>query len=484
MTTTTPARNESATTEPRPAGKLGVPAIVFMVLAGAAPLGAVAASYPVLIAVSQSAVTPLMFLIAGAALLLFSVGFTRMTVFVRDAGAFYSYVQAGLGRIPGVGAATLAIGAYLLLFISIAAYLGVATVALIEHFGGPSTPWLMWTVVWVAFSGLLAFRNIEVSVRFLGVLLVVEILIVVVLDVAILAQGGQAGYSLAPLNPAGLNDGGAALGIMFAFFGYIGFEATAVFRNEARNPDRTIPRATYIAVGLITVLYGVSAYAITIGGGVDQIVASATANPTELVIGLSATYVAPIVADVMRVLLTTSILACLVMFHNVLARYIQTIATKGIAPASLGQIHPKFKAPSRASLTVTLIAIAVLAVLTVIGLDPIAQIYTWLSGAATLGIIALMSLTSLAVFIFFQRSHTARKNVWTTAVAPAVAFFALATVVFLIVQNFTLLTGGEVAAASLLILVVALFVLGIAVALVMRRTRPQVYADLLNTVRT
>ena len=42
--------------------------------------------------------------------------------------------------------------------------------------------------------------------------------------------------------------GAPGLGLLFAFLGFFGFEATAVFRNEARDPDHTVPRATYIAV--------------------------------------------------------------------------------------------------------------------------------------------------------------------------------------------------------------------------------------------
>lgn len=463
---------------------LGVPAIVFMVLAGAAPLGAVAAMYPVLIAVSQSVVTPLMFVIAGAVLLVFSVGFTRMTKYVHDAGAFYSYVQAGLGRIPGIGAATLAIGAYLLLFIGVAAQLGYATVMLILHFGGPATPWWSWAIAWVGVSGLLAYRNIELSVKVLGVLLSIEILIVVVLDVAIFAHGGAAGFSSAPVNPVALHGGGVALGIMFAFFGYVGFEATAVFRNEARDPDRTIPRATYVAVTLIAVLYGVSAYAITMGVGVDRVVELATANSQSLVLDLAATYVAPVMSDVMQVLITTSILACVVMFHNVLARYLQTISAKGVAPVWWSAIHPRYRAPSRASLAITVPSLIVMTSFVTMGLDPITQIYTWLSGAATLGILALMALTSLAVFVFFRRIDTSHLSPWATSFAPAAAFLCLAAVVCLVVANFALLTGGRTASIVLLIVIVAAYATGVLRALIIRRRHPHTYAALTNTIDT
>ena len=483
-----PAHGRSAELEPvtavdanHHAGRLGVASIVFMVLAGAAPLGAVAANYPVLVAVSQSVVTPLMFLIAGVVLVAFSVGFTRMARYVHDAGAFYSYVQAGLGRLVGVGAATLAVGAYFILFVAVAAYLGTATSALIVHFGGPETPWWIWSLAWVAVSGVLAYRNIDLSVKVLGFLLAVEVLIVIVLNVAIVSRGGEAGLSLAPLDFGKLGTGNAALGVMFAFFGFVGFEATAVFRNEARDPERTIPRATYAAVMLIAILYGVSAYSITVGAGVNNIVRLATEDPPALVLNLSTRYVAPIMVDVFQVFLLTSILACLVMFHNVLARYLQTLSSKGIGLDSLARIDPRYRAPSRASLAVTVPAMAFVALSVAVGLDPILQTYTWLSGAATLGILALMALTSLAVFVFFRRASVTGHNIWRTSVAPAVAFISLSMVVCLVVANFPLLTGGAIPAVVLLALVAATFVVGVVTALIMRSSRPDAYERLIGS---
>ena len=48
------------------------------------------------------------------------------------------------------------------------------------------------------------------------------------------------------------------IAVLFALTGFIGFEATAVFRDEARDPERTIPRATYAAVLIIGAFYAVT----------------------------------------------------------------------------------------------------------------------------------------------------------------------------------------------------------------------------------
>lgn len=126
---------------------------------------------------------------------------------------------------------------------------------------------------------LLGYRDIEVSAKVLGVALVLEALVVLIVDFAVFVKGGDNGLSAAPLNPSHLFDGAPGLGLMFAFFAFVGFEATAVFRSEAKDPERTIPRATYIAVAIIGGLYALTSFAVANGLGVARAAAVAGAIP-------------------------------------------------------------------------------------------------------------------------------------------------------------------------------------------------------------
>lgn len=77
--------------------KLGVPGIVFMVIAAAAPITGVVRNFLIVIGVSAFVGPPLMVLVVAVILLLFFVVYAWMTPHVPDAGAFYSYVDRGLG---------------------------------------------------------------------------------------------------------------------------------------------------------------------------------------------------------------------------------------------------------------------------------------------------------------------------------------------------------------------------------------------------
>ena len=106
---------------------LGVFSIVLMVVAATAPLTVVAGTQPLVMTYTENNSIPVYYLATGAILLLFSVGFTKMSGHVPNAGAFYSYIQAGLGKTMGLGAATMALLSYVLICIAVLAYLGYAT---------------------------------------------------------------------------------------------------------------------------------------------------------------------------------------------------------------------------------------------------------------------------------------------------------------------------------------------------------------------
>ncbi|MFC9362575.1 APC family permease [Rhodococcus sp. NPDC057014] len=462
---------------------LGVGSIVFMVVAAAAPLGVMVANTPIITGISGSAGAPLFFLIATVVLVFFSVGFTAMSKFVPNAGAFYSYIQAGLGRHVGSGAAALALVSYGVLLIGVNGYLGVATSNVVSAHFHVDIQWWIYSFAWLLIIGVLGYRDIELSSKVLGVLLVVEIAVVVVLDIAIVVKGGESGLGVEPLSFSTFTSGTPTLGLMFAFFCFFGFEATAVFRNEAKDPDRTVPRATYIAVLSIGIFYAISSWAVMEGAGSDSVVEKAKADPENLVLDLAASYGAPILKDVMQVLLVTSTFACILSFHNVITRYQFTLAGKGMLPKRLADVSEKHLAPSTSSLIASAISLAAMALVTALGWDPITSIYTWLSGAATLGLIGLMVLTNLAV-IFYFRTKASAPTVWHSLLAPAMSLISLTIILALVIANFSLLVGDKTTAAVVGGLIAVAFAVGLAGAEVMKRQRPDRYAELAaDTVR-
>jgi amino acid transporter len=109
------------------------------------------------------------------------------------------------------------------------------------------------------------------------VLLTAELLVLIITAVAVFANHG-ADINLAnSFSPAAIFAGGfaggAGIAIAFAFASFIGFEATAIYGEESKDPKRIVPKATYWAVGIITAVFAFTSFAMAtaMGGNSDGV---------------------------------------------------------------------------------------------------------------------------------------------------------------------------------------------------------------------
>src|ERR1700760_451878 len=176
-------------------GSLGVWGIVFVVVAAASPLGVIGGPVPLGIASGNGTGFPTIFIISTIIVLLFAVGFTALTPHVPNAGAFYSYIGKGLGKITGFGFAFVALISYLALEIGVYGLIGQGAQALFASYGLPQIHWGIWALIAVVIVAVLGHRNIDLSRNVLGILLIAEVAIVLALDAVVAFTGGHEGLS-------------------------------------------------------------------------------------------------------------------------------------------------------------------------------------------------------------------------------------------------------------------------------------------------
>lgn len=278
-------------------GKLNTASIVFMVIAAAAPLTVIGGNVPLMIASGNGIGAPIGFVVAAFVMLMFSVGFVAMTPHVEKAGAFYAYVTRGLGISAGTGTALLALLTYTCIQVGVYAYMGGVLEGVVKSLGGPDIVWWVYTLATAIVVAVLGYRHIELSSRVLGVALIFEIGVVAVLDIVIVAKGGDSGVNLSSFTPGSIFSGPVGIAVLFGLTGFIGFESTAVFRDEAVDPDRTVPRATYIAVLVIGGFYAVSSWAVILGFGPDKAMATAKADPINFIFLIMERYLGAVGRD-------------------------------------------------------------------------------------------------------------------------------------------------------------------------------------------
>ncbi|HEY5878105.1 MAG TPA: APC family permease [Nakamurella sp.] len=302
---------------------LGTGSIAFLVIAAAAPLTVMAGVAPLAILVGGIG-APAGYLAAGAVLTLFAVGFMAMTRHTGGAGAFYSYITMGLGRTTGMASGVLAVVAYNALQIGVYGLLGQQIADAIATFTGLEVPWWAVALVAVVIVWFVGRRGIEVGAKILGVLLIAETAILALLAGAVILQGGAPGtsaLSVASFSPEAMFAPGMIGVLAFCFAAFMGFESTALYRPEARNPERTIPRATYAAVVFMGLFYFLIVWAIIQAFGNEAVIEAAAADPASMFFVAMQTYVGTWASDLMYVLIMTSVLASQIAFHNAINRY-------------------------------------------------------------------------------------------------------------------------------------------------------------------
>ncbi|QOT17268.1 MULTISPECIES: APC family permease [Paenarthrobacter] len=475
--TTKGKQTPTRTQEDKLSGNMGVGELVMNVLAFSSPLTTVAGTLPVMLLFSGHT-APGIYLLVTLMLLIFSVGFVRMSRSVDAPGGFYSFVTAGLGKPAGLGGALLALVGYIFIgFFAPSLFALTLQGFVVNTLGGPEIPWYWYGLGIITVTTLLAYNRIDLSAKVLTVVMLLESAVVVIFDVAAFASGDVSqgvGFSMPWITDAGLG-----LALLFAVGNFFGFEATVIYRDEVKNPDRTIPRATYLAVVGIGLFYAVAAWAYTAFLGADNVQDEAKANTVNLFNDGATVLVGKIFADIGVVLLITSILASMLSIQNIAARYSFSLAADGALPRILGRVHPRHKSPYVSAVGVGMVWVVATVVFTLVGVAPEA-LYPIASGSGTFSVLLLMFITSFAVLVYFVRRRSfAPESVWKTIVSPIVSVLFLGLITYLAIANYPELIGGSaVMTAIFMTFTFALFIGGIIYAYFLRSKRPEVYARL------
>jgi amino acid transporter len=476
---------------------LGVPDLVFFIVAASAPLTAVAGGQAATYLVTGNKGIPFLFIPLAIVLGVFAVGYAAMSRHVADAGAFYTYVVRGLGRIPGVGVAFVALVSYNAMQIGIYGLFGVATSAFMADKIGITLDWQWWCLIGGAIIATLGVLKIDLNARVLGVALILEVLVVAIFDLGVISSPGPQGLTTVGFSPSEAT--GTALGaaLTFSVAAFVGFESAAIYSEECKDPKRTVARATFIAVALIGVFYALSSWLLANAVGPDTMVNpdalvkagfttpdGAAPDPTTVLIGSGTATLGAFWGDCASALFCTSLFAALLAFHNAVARYVYALGREGVFPRVFARTHPKTGAPYVGSMAQSVLALVVVAAFVLADADPVLKLFTWLTNLGALGVLLLMAVTSFAVVAFFNRRPDLELGAWSTRIAPLISGIALVVILVLGVANFNVLITGLTDAPTdtmTVVLPIVLFgsgILGMAVAAWMRAARPTAYAEI------
>ena len=472
-------------------GTLGVLGIAFFVISAAAPLTGMAGGAPFAMLLGNGVGAPSAYLVITLLLLVFSVGYVAMARHHTSTGAFYSYVARGLGGNAGGAAAWVALLGYNAMQIGLYGLFGAATAGFLSQW--VEIPWWVISLTALAIIGVLGYRQVDLSVKVLSILVAAEFAIVLIFDIAVLVKGGGGGgggLSFESFTPAAFFSGAPAIGLLFAAASFIGFEATTIYSEEAKDPARTVPKATYVAVLTIGIFYTLTSWLMVNAYGqpdLQEFIGGLSAgpdappDPTIFLFAMAEGYIGSFLTNqVMALLFATSVFAALLAFHNAVARYLYALGREGLAPDTLGRTHPIHLSPHAGSISQSGLAAAVVLLFVVTGRDPVTQLFTWLSQLGTLAILFLMAAAGFAVLAFFSKNRHLDANPWRTTGAPIIGAVGLLAVAIYSFLQFGDLIGDPASPLRWLLpaLIPVVALVGVFAAGRLRSTNPARYAEM------
>jgi amino acid transporter len=472
-------------------GSVGLMGVLFLTVTGAAPISAMLFNTPIAVGFGNGIGASAGFLVATVVLTVFSVGYVAMSRKVTTAGGFYSFISHGLGRELGMASGFTMVAAYSVFEVSL--------VGGFAYFASLKAARYGWHVQWywlglgmVALIAILAYFDVRVSARILGVALLCEIVTLVFFDIFVFANasGNVSASAINPLNafkalPAG-HDGGTAIaagaagiGIFFAFWSWVGFEMAPNYGEESKNPKKNIGRAMYISVIGLGIFYTLTSWAAISGYHSINAAANVAQNDSaNFFFGPAKQYSGLFLKDCLSWFIITGSFACGMAFHNTTARYMYSLGREGVLPRALGRTHKRYHSPHIASSVQSVIAAVIVIAFAVFAsvnsklgaADSVGylQVYGLMAVMGVVSILAIQALVSVAIFNYFRNHYKEEHHWWTTILAPVLAAISQVYVLYLAIKNLKFLGSGYSYAKWLCLLDLAIFLGGLGYAFYMK----------------
>ncbi len=330
-------------------GTLGLVDIAAATMANIAPAMSFYFGFGFL-ALTAGEAAPLTILVAIVAIALLGNTVSEFTKVTPSTGGFITFVGKTFGPQSAVTTALLTGAGYIAAMASVIAISGGFFQYLLQFYnvgGLKNVPWIVWTLVFLAFAAFMMVRGVKVSTRLAGAFFFFELAVLVVVSVASLIKF-HGNLSWEPFNPAKITGGFSGLGVAFplAIYLFIGWENSAALAEETDQPRKNVPKAVFSSIGLMGVSYLLFAYSTVIGFKGNVTTLGAATVPFLSV----AHEVLAFFAFLGFIAGMTSTVGSLIAGTNSQARLIFNAGREGLLPKFIGKVHATRRTPVNALL--------------------------------------------------------------------------------------------------------------------------------------
>lgn len=389
-----------------------------------APSGTPGFVIPVVFATAGNG-TWLAYLFATIALVIVGLQINVFSSRIATPGSLYVYAGHGLGRFAGVVTGwALLIGyvftAAAVIDGTIATTLGFLGSVGINLSGFPVN--LAASLLFVGVAFILGWRDIRLSTR---TTLFAEFgtLALILLAIVLWFVHHGSVVDTAQTTLQGVNPGTIRLGLVLAFFSFVGFEAATVLGVESQQPRKYIPRAVLASVATVGILFVIAAYGLTDAFEGNATPLSQSAAPFAVV---TAAFHVPALGIVISAGVALSFFTCILASINSAARVLYALSHHGLFHASAQNTHDKHASPHVALSFTTIVALLLALALLFSGWDELTA-YGILGTLATYGFLLAYGLVTIAAPVYLYRRGELKP---LHVVSAVVAVVLLAVVIF------------------------------------------------------
>jgi amino acid transporter len=424
-----------------------------------------------LIASLAGAAVPLVFLISTVGFLATALSLAQFSSVYPSSGSFVTYISRTFGAAVGTATGVITVVGYIITFAGIYIYVGDYIVTTVFGVTGPHVALtIITTIVYGVIVTVPVILGLQFGVRVTIVLYLIEAVVLIIIAVAVLSQGGTEGLSATSFTwPSGAGATNIFLAFSLAVVAFGGFEASAPLAEETSNPRRNVPIALVGSVLISGIIYVFGSWAAVAAFGNNGEALSKDGNPFATAASLFLHIALPIMVPLLAAVFLVSVTSSYIAANTQTSRVIFAGARGGIWPKGLSATQKRFKTPWTAALAFVVPSILI-GVLSTIFTDPGTTV-GFLTTLGIFGVVVMYTVTNVALFVqyFRFRANGVRKNPILWLVVPVIGVLVLAIPIW---GNLRPFQGG--AFDWLPFLSLGLIVLGIIYTVVLAITRPTV----------
>lgn len=372
-----------------------------------------------IVAQSSFGMVPLVYFIGMVLMFFTACSYAQFSKEFPYAGSIYSYVSKGFNPHIGFVAGWTLLSDYIL------------CPALLYLFAGlwmsgitPNIPPFVWTLVFLVFNTFVNIKGIEVNAKVNQILFWIQIVSLIAfigsgVTFVFLDGHGTGGLSIIPLfQSEHVNLGFLATSASIVVLGFIGFDGISTLAEEAKNPQKTVGKATVLSLVITGLIFLLQSYvAALVHPNFSNL------NPDMAFFDIakeaagSVFYVVMVIVNVLAVGVAVTL-----NVQSSVSRILFSMSRDRLLPGAsfLSKIHPKYKTPVNAILFSSLVALIVTSSLS---LETILLIINF--GAVTSFMV--LNLT-LIIYFFFKKKKRDVKGMIIYLLFPLIGFSVCAFV--------------------------------------------------------